>query len=292
MNKKRSSITIGTFDGVHKGHQLLIKKTLDAATEGDMKSIVIALERPVRNVSGFLSLIDEKIEEIERFGIDEIILIPVPSDILLSNPEEFLKDFLIGKLNAVHIVCGQDFAFGKNRKGNVDWLKKQQKKYDFKLDIVKPVKIASKAVSSSYIREALHKGDLKTVNKFLGRDYSFSGMPFRDRGLGKKLGYPTVNIKTDENKILPEGVFISLISDGISIYPSITSIGKRPTFNRCGKVVPETHIFDFNGHWKKKYTKVTLIKKIRDEKKFDNAGQLKAQISKDIMKAKKYFGLN
>lgn len=287
-----SSITIGAFDGVHKGHGLLIKRTLAAAAKGGMKSIVIALERPVKNVSGVLSLTDEKTEEIARFGIDEILFIPVPSDILLSGPDGFLKDFLIGALNARHIVCGEDFAFGKNRKGNVGWLKKQEKKYGFKLDIVKPVKAASKPVSSSYIRELLHKGDLKSANKLLGREYSFSGMPFREKGIGKKIGYPTVNIKTDKEKILPGGVYISLISDGTRIYPSVTSIGRRATFNRGEKTVPETHIFDFCGNWKKKRTKVTLIKKLREEKKFQNADELKAQISKDVKKARNFFRLD
>ncbi|MCL2485593.1 MAG: riboflavin biosynthesis protein RibF [Endomicrobia bacterium] len=307
MNKK-SVITIGTFDGIHKGHRLLIERTLSDAKKDNLKSVAIVLERPFRNVSGLLSLYDEKIEELSLCGVDEIIIIPVPSDILSVEPDEFFDGFLVEILNAKKIVCGQDFAFGKNRKGNTDWLKNKAKTHGIKIDVIKPLKISSKQVSSSYIRMLIEKGDIKNVNKFLGRNYSFNGMPFKDRGIGKKLGFPTVNLKVDKSKLIPKGIFVSLISQGGKIYPSVTSIGTRPTFeNGYGQgdggidhslvntpvplTIPETHILDFNGNWKKSKTKVTLIKKIRNEKKFKTAEELKKQISKDVSKAKKYFGM-
>jgi len=289
MKNKKSALTIGTFDGVHKGHQLLIKKTLETAKKNDLKSVIIALEKPVKNVSGLLSSNEEKAELMQSYGIDEIIVIPVPSEVLSLSPDEFFKEVLIDNFNACHIVCGSDFAFGKNRAGNTAWLIKKAKTANVTIDVVKPLKAASKTVSSSLIRALLHKNDLNSANKLLGREYSFTGMPFKEKGIGAKIGFPTVNMRVSKDKILPKGVFISIISQGGKTYPSVTSIGNRPTFNRGKSIVPETHILDFSGKWNKKTTKVALIKKVRNEKKFKNTEELKKQITKDVSAAKKYF---
>jgi riboflavin kinase/FMN adenylyltransferase len=288
MNKK-SVITIGTFDGVHKGHSLLIDKIVSLAGKNELKSIVISLEKPVKKVKGLLTTCDEKLEEIKALGVDEIILINVPSEILTYTADKFFDEFLMDDLNVSEIVCGPDFAFGKARKGDTDWLKKKAKNNNVKLSIVKYLKNSSKQISSSYIRALLEKGDVKNAAKLLGRFYSFSGIPFKDKGFGKKLGFPTVNLKVSSDKLIPKGVYISLITQKDKIYPSVTSIGVRFTFNRGGKIVPETHILNFYGTWKKVLTKVMLLKKIRDEKKFKNVQALKFQISKDITKSLKFF---
>ncbi|MDR0398235.1 MAG: bifunctional riboflavin kinase/FAD synthetase [Endomicrobium sp.] len=288
MNKK-SIVTIGTFDGVHKGHRLLIGKTVSLAGKSKLKSIVISLEKPVKKVKGLLTTCDEKLEEIKALGVDEIILINVPSEILTYTADKFFDEFLLNELNISEIVCGSDFAFGKDRKGDTGWLKKKAKNNNVKVSIVKYLKNSSKQISSSYIRTLLEKGDLKNAAKLLGRPYSFSGIPFKDKGFGKKLGFPTVNLKVNSDKLIPKGVYISIITQKDKIYPSVTSIGSRLTFNRGGKIVPETHILNFDGIWKKTLTKVILLKKIRDEKKFKNVQALKVQISKDIAKSSKFF---
>jgi riboflavin kinase/FMN adenylyltransferase len=290
MNKK-SILTIGTFDGVHKGHKLLINKTLQLAQKKGLRSVVICLDKPVKAVRGLLATSDEKIEEIKALGVDDIILININSGILNYTPDKFFDEFLVKDLNISEIVCGTDFAFGKDRKGNVEWLKEKAKKNGIKVNIVKYVKIFSKQISSSYIRTLVQKGEVKNATKILGRPYSFLGMPFKDKGLGKKLGFPTVNLKVDNDKLLPKGVYISTITQKNKIYPSITSIGSRITFNRGSKVVPETHILNFRGVWKKDLTKVTLLKKIRDEKKFANLDVLKSQITKDVAKTLTFFNL-
>ncbi|MDR2817917.1 MAG: bifunctional riboflavin kinase/FAD synthetase [Endomicrobium sp.] len=288
MNKK-SIVTIGTFDGVHKGHRLLIGKTVSLAGKSKLKSIVISLEKPVKKVKGLLTTCDEKLEEIKALGVDEIILINVPSEILTYTADKFFDEFLLNELNISEIVCGSDFAFGKDRKGDTGWLKKKAKNNNVKVSIVKYLKNSSKQISSSYIRTLLEKGDLKNAAKLLGRPYSFSGIPFKDKGFGKKLGFPTVNLKVNSDKLIPKGVYISIITQKDKVYPSVTSIGSRLTFNRGGKIVPETHILNFDGIWKKTLTKVILLKKIRDEKKFKNVQALKVQISKDIAKSSKFF---
>lgn len=291
MKKNESVITIGTFDGVHKGHRLLISKAIFSAKLNNLKSVLIALEKPLRKVSGLLSLSDEKIEDLKELGADEIIIIPSNSNILKLTPEKFLKDFLIDLFNVYEIICGVDFAFGKERKGDVKWLKAKTKENNIKLSVVKPLKIKSKQVSSSFVRSLIEKGDIKQANKFLGKNYSFSGIPYKDRGVGKKIGFPTVNINVDNLKLLPKGVYVSTISQGKNLYPSVTSIGTRPTFKNLSNVVAETHILGFSKNWSPKKTTVSLLSKIRNEKKFKSIEELQKQISKDIGKTKKYFSI-
>lgn len=291
MSKYKTVITIGTFDGVHRGHKLLLEKTVEAAKKRKMKSLVLTLEKPVRSVGGLLSSYKEKTEMMKNCAIDEIAVIAVPSDILNLSPDGFYEKILIKELNAGHFVCGCDLSFGKDRKGNSGWLKEKAKRDKIPVDIIRPLKIFSKKISSSSIRAFLRKGDIENANKLLGREYSFYGIPFREKGIGSKIGFPTVNLKTDKDKILPQGVFISIISQKGRAYPSVTSIGSRPTFDRGENIVPETHILDFNGKWGKAETKVILLKKIRGEKKFADAAALKRRISADILRAGKFFNL-
>jgi len=289
MYNKKSAVTIGAFDGVHKGHRFLISETVKAAKMNGLKSVIVVLERPVKKVHGVLSLYDEKIEEIKRCGADEIIVIPVPSAALSEGPDEFFENFLMRGLRMSELICGADFAFGKDRKGDIKWLRKKSGKSGVGLKIVKPLKAFSHKISSSNIRSLILNGDVKNAAKLLGRNYSFSGMPFKDRGVGTKMGFPTVNLNVDKAKLLPKGIYASLISDSKRIYPSVTSIGTRPTFSGTGAVIPETHILGFHGKWSKSKTKVILLEKIRDEKKFETIDALKKQIRSDVIKAEKIF---
>ncbi|OEG70645.1 hypothetical protein ATZ36_16800 [Candidatus Endomicrobiellum trichonymphae] len=286
---KKSAVAIGTFDGMHKGHRLLINKTLSSAKKNNLRSVIVVLEKPIKKVRGLLTTYEEKIEEIKFLGADKIFVIGVPSEILSCDPEEFFDEFLHKMLNVSEIVCGIDFAFGKDRKGNIEWLKKKAKEKNIKMDIVKPLKNTSKKISSSYIRTLIEKGDVKNAASLLGRNYSFIGIPFKEKGEGKKLRFPTVNLRLNSDKLLPRGVYISLISQGERIYPSLTNIGIRSTFDRGNKIVPETYILDFKGEWKKLQTKVMLLKKMRNEEKFASAAALKVQISKDVSAALRFF---
>ncbi|MDR1952045.1 MAG: bifunctional riboflavin kinase/FAD synthetase [Elusimicrobiota bacterium] len=291
MKNKHSIITIGTFDGVHKGHQKLIKETVEKAKKKSLESIVIVIEKPVKNVSFLLTSTDEKINFIQDLHPDKIILIPNSSEILKETPLDFLNNFITGELNAKEIVCGPDFAFGKNRKGNVLWLKENAKKLGIEISVIKPLKYLSKKISSSHIRHLLENNNVDKANKILGRNFYFYGFPFREKGLGKKIGFPTINLKMDKSQVLPTGVFISIAAKKNKLYPSITNIGNRPTIKNIKTIIPEIHILNFNGKWGNKETKVYLIKRLRDEKKFSNIEELKKQIVKDKNAAERYFNL-
>ncbi|GMO64925.1 MAG: bifunctional riboflavin kinase/FAD synthetase [Endomicrobiia bacterium] len=288
MNRK-SVIAIGTFDGVHEGHRFLINKTLSIAKKNNLKSVIVTLERPLKKVIGLLTTCEEKVEEIKFYGVDEVFIVRVPSEILSYSPDKFFDDFLFKTLKISEIVCGSDFAFGENRKGNIEWLRKKTEGSNIRINIVEPLKYNSRPISSSYIRLLVEKGDIKNATKLLGRNYRFDGIPFRDKGIGKKLGFPTVNLCVNNDKLLPQGVYISLVSQGKVQYHAITNIGMRSTFNLEGGIIPETHIFYFKGTWKKLKTKITLLEKIRDEKKFLSIEALKTQISKDVSVALQFF---
>jgi riboflavin kinase/FMN adenylyltransferase len=289
MKNKKSCVTIGTFDGVHRGHAALIDAAVSSARLSGYKSSAVVLEKPVRRFNVILSSCKEKIELIKSRAIDEIFVIEVPSELLSLRAGDFFDSFLTGFLNAGEIVCGKDFAFGKDREGDLVWLKNKAKESGVKITAIKPLKISGMAVSSSRIREFLEKGDVDNANILLGRNYSFLGFPFKDRGEGAKMGFPTVNLNVDGSKILPCGVYVSAISDGNEMFASVTSIGNRPTFNAGKRIVPETHILDFKGKWKKRETRVYLLSKIRNEKKFKSAEDLKKEIRKDVSKAYRFF---
>ncbi|MDR1720878.1 MAG: bifunctional riboflavin kinase/FAD synthetase [Endomicrobium sp.] len=286
---KKSVIAIGTFDGMHRGHKFLINKTLYVAKKNNLKSVVITLEKPVKKVKGLLTTCEEKIEEIKFLGVDEVFILGVQSEILSYGPDKFFDEFLVKTLKVSEIVCGCDFAFGRNRKGDVEWLKRKTEDKNIKVNIVRPLRYCSRQISSSYIRTLIEKGDIKNAAKLLGRNYSFSGVPFKDKGIGKKLGFPTVNLCVDNDKLLPRGVYMSFVLQGERQYYSLTNIGMRSTFDLGKKMIPETHILDFKGVWKSLKTKVTLLKKIRNEKKFLSVEELKTQISEDVTVALRFF---
>jgi riboflavin kinase/FMN adenylyltransferase len=245
----------------------------------------------MKNIKSVLSLPDEKIRWIKELAVDEIIMLSPDSDILSLEPNDFIREFAIGKLNAKQIICGADFAFGKDRKGDVSALKKARTKFGLKTILINPVKDADKIISSSSIRSSIENDDIEKANEALGRNYDFYGMPFRDKGLAEKLGFPTINLKVDNLKLLPHGVFASLVEKKSKLYPCIVNIGFRPTLHEERRLVCEVHILNFSGIWARAKTQVYLTKRLRGEKKFSSIEALKKQVAQDKEKAKKIFGL-
>ena len=288
MKSKYTSVTIGTFDGVHKGHAALIKR-LKAL---NLKTVAVVLEKPLKNVSGLITTHGEKIGILSLTGIDEIFVIPPGSEIFNMTAENFLKDFLINRLKAKHIVVGHDFVFGKNKTGTYGWLRRLAPKLNLRVDLVRAVKCGKTTISSSNIRHALKSADIESAAKMLGRNYSFSGVSVKGRGAGREIGFPTINIKTDESKILPQGVFVAAVKINNVLYPAVLNIGRRPTFNAGSEIVPEAHILGAFRKLKRPVkAEVTLLKKIRAEKKFSSVSFLVKAIKKDISKANRHFGI-
>ena len=286
---KNSVITIGTFDGVHKGHQAILNKVVDIAKKNNLKSIVLSFENPVKQVSGLITTAEEKVNLLASFHVDEILLLPVTKKMLSTTAEDFFETVLVKQLKAKHIVVGYDCTFGKNRKGNVAWLKKNVKKYGIKLTVINPVKVKNKIVSSSKIRDCITGKNIKDANKMLNRLFSFTGKHINGNKIGRTLGFPTINIKVDDAKLLPKGVFTCLVRDKKNnMYCGVLNIGIRPTIDlKKHNLSVEIHLLNFHGVWREKNPVIYIYDFIRKEKKFKNIELLKKSIQKDIETAKK-----
>lgn len=286
---KNSVITIGTFDGVHKGHQAILNKVVEAAEKENLKGIVLSFESPVKQVSGLITTTEEKVNLLASFCVDEILLLPVTKKILSTTAEDFFETVLVKQLKAKHIVVGYDCTFGKDRKGNVAWLKKNVKKYGITLTVINPVKVKNKIVSSSKIRELITKNNIKDTNKMLNRIFSFTGKHVTGNKIGRTLGFPTINIKTDDTKLLPKGVFACMVSDKKNnMYCGVLNIGIRPTVDlKEHNLSVEIHLLNFSGVWKEKNPVIYIYDFIRKEKKFKNVELLKQAIKKDTNFTKK-----
>lgn len=293
-NTKQSVITIGTFDGVHKGHQAILNKVIEVAKKENLKSIVLSFESPVKQVSGLITTTEEKVNLLASFCVDEILLLPVTKKILSTTAEDFFETVFVRQLKAKHIVVGYDCTFGKDRNGNVAWLKKNVKKYGIKLTVINPVKVKNKIVSSSKIRDLITKSNIKDTNKMLNRIFYFTGKHITGNKIGRTLGFPTINIKTDDTKLLPKGVFVCMVSDKKNnMYYGVLNIGIRPTVDlKEHKLSVEIHLLNFSGVWKEKNPIIYIYDFIRKEKKFKSIEQLKQAIKKDIVIAKKFYKIS
>ena len=293
-NMKQSVITIGTFDGVHKGHQAILNKVVEISKKKNLKSIVLSFENPVKQVNGLITTTEEKLDILSSFGIDEILLLPVNKQILSLTAEKFFEDILVKKLNISCMVVGYDCTFGKDRQGNIKWLKHKIKNTNIKLIVINPVKVKNKIVSSSKIRDLITENNIKDTNKMLNRLFSFTGKHVTGNKIGRTLGFPTINIKTDDTKLLPKGVFACMVSDKKNnMYCGVLNIGIRPTVDlKEHKLSVEIHLLNFSGVWKEKNPIIYIYDFIRKEKKFKSVEVLKQAIQKDVETAEKTFNVH
>lgn len=280
---KGSAIAIGNFDGFHLGHQKIIERLKQVARENDLISIILTFTpNPKIYFKREKQLINtdaQKKEILENLEADRVIIINFAEVVDMSD-ERFLKDFLIDKYKMKHIVMGENFRFGKGREGDIGFLKQMADQQGFGLTVVKSVMLDHHRVSSTYIREKLTTAKIEESNRMLGRRYFIDGLVVEGDKVGSELGFPTINLETD-NILLPEGVFKTTVEIDGAIYNSITYIGYRPTFSGKEKKV-ESHIFDFNRKTYGKQVKIYFEKKLRDDMKFDSKMSLINQIKKDI----------
>jgi len=287
-----SALAIGIFDGVHLGHQKIIKYLNQTAAKKKLPSAILTFHPHPNDILGkdvikMLQTIEQRIQEIQKLGIDMIWIIPFTKEFASLSRDEFLQQILVKKSKAKEIIVGENFYFGKNREGDINYLRKAGRDYKFNVHSIAPVKKDGEIISSSRIRFDLEHDDLKHANLFLGRPYEITGTVIKGSSRGKKLGFPTANILT-ENDIVPQGVYITSSYLDHDQYPSVTNIGVNPTFNQTGIQV-ETHLIDFKGDIYSRKINIRFLEKIRNEKKFDSYEELSLQIEKDIKMAKDFF---
>lgn len=288
-------LTIGAFDGIHIGHRKLLNTVISSSKDIMANSAVITFNPLpyvfLKNISGPYNLISnkEKSNLLSSMGIDILITLGFNKQLSLLSPQEFVKTIL-QHIEFNKLIVGYDFTLGKNKTGTFSVLETIGKENGFGVNAIPPLKVNGKIVSSSLIRETLHAGNIKRVNKYLGRVYSVEGVVEKGDGRGHKIGIPTANIEYDKNRLLPKkGVYVTLASVNNNTYPSVTNIGVRPTFydNNIESPSIETHILNFNDNIYNKNIKIDFIEFARNEKKFSNVTTLISQINKDISFAQK-----
>ena len=289
---QNSVIAIGNFDGIHLGHQKVLNQAKLKAKKENLKFGVITFEpMPTmffnKNIEHHrINLIQQKIYYLKKIKLDFLIIINFNK--LFSNigPENFIKKILVNKLKSRFIFVSRNFKFGKNRSGNINTLKKIEKKYSFKTVITTPYHKNKKIISSSLIRKNISQGNIRNVQKFLGRPWSIKGEVIEGQKRGRKIGFPTCNIKWKSYALPKLGVYAVKAQTKDFKKRGIANIGYRPTFN--GKtLLLEVNIFGIKTNLYKKILKVSFIKFIRPEKKFKDISELKDQIKKDIIEARK-----
>ncbi|MCB2219913.1 MAG: bifunctional riboflavin kinase/FAD synthetase [Bacteroidetes bacterium] len=292
---KFAVVTVGTFDGLHIGHQRIISRMKEIASEKNGDTVLVTFDphpRLVLNSSPtelrFISSQKRKMQLLENFGIDHMIAIPFTKEFSKTPSEVFIKDYLVDRVHVKKLIVGYDHHFGRNREGDYQQLIETGEKFGFEVAEIAAQYINDTAVSSTKIRNALIEGDVKLANKMLGYNYSIAGTVIEGNKIGRKIGFPTANIDVDDKYklIAAGGVYACKVGIDGEIYNGMGNIGTRPTVGING-LVTEVHIFDFDEDIYGQEIIIYFIDRIRDEKKFKDLETLQTQLKKDEVETRK-----
>ena len=286
---ENSILTIGSFDGLHKGHIKIISNVISLAQKTSGKSVVITFDpHPKTILSGnrelFLQGIDDKIELLHNAGVDYLFIVPFTKKISNITSKDFLFNYIIKPFQPTHLIIGKDHHFGKDRLGNSDFLMKYQNLFKYNLKIISPLKYRDTKISSTLIKKIILKRDLELAMSLLGRMYSFKGKVIKGEGIGSKIGYPTINIEPVFNKqiIPPNGVYCIDILIKNKLYLGMCNIGVRPTFHKKEEKHIEAHIINYEGgSLYEEKVEFRFKNYLRDEKKYNNKHELILQLNFD-----------
>ncbi|MCE0559072.1 MULTISPECIES: bifunctional riboflavin kinase/FAD synthetase [unclassified Motilimonas] len=290
-------LSIGNFDGVHRGHQAVLQQLLLKAAEFAVPATVMTFEpQPLElflgeNSPARLSRLRDKFRRLEQFGLDRLLCVRFSRHFAAMDANQFIEQVLVNKLGVKFLVVGDDFHFGYRRQGNFELLQQAGKKYGFDVIATQSLLHGSTRVSSTQIRDALAAGQLQHAERLLGRPYSISGRVAHGQKLGRTIGVPTANIWLKRLVTPVKGVYaVEIRGMEQATYRGIANIGTRPTLNGERQQL-EVHIFDYSGDLYGRQLEVVLKQKIRDERKFENFAALKQQIELDVGQARDYHGL-
>ncbi len=301
---KNAVVTIGTFDGVHTGHQQILQLMLDEAAAINGETVIITFHPHPRQVIAarqaelfLLNTLLEKIDLLGRYGIQHLVVVPFTEAFSLQSAEEYIQDFLVKTFHPHTIIIGHDHRFGKSRSGNFELLQQKAAVYNFIVKEIPGFMLQNNTISSTIIREALLKGNIDTANGYLGEPYFFSGTVIEGNKLGRTIGYPTANLQIEEDKKLIPGNGVYAVEVGLSnstevlpgngkSYKGMMNIGIRPTVEGTQRMI-EVNIFDFDAEIYGYTLTVTVIKRLRSEQKFTSLDELKTQLGKDKEQAVK-----
>jgi len=285
--KRNTAVTIGVFDGVHLGHQLLVNKTKEKAAGKNLESVVVTFLHHPRLILGrqshitFITSIEERISRLEGLGVSHVVALSFTHEMARLGAREFVT-LLMEHLKMRELVIGPDFALGKERSGNIESLQALAKELGFGIEVVPPLLYQGEVVSSTAIRGALARGEVNKMNKLLGRHFTLTGQVEKGDARGRTLGFPTANLIPNEEQALPaDGVYACYAIVAKQKHQAVLNIGVRPTFRGIQRLV-EVHILDFSGNIYGQELQVELIDRLRDEMKFPGPDELKLQMAKDV----------
>jgi riboflavin kinase/FMN adenylyltransferase len=288
-NVENAVVTTGTFDGVHVGHRKILNRLGQVAENVNGESVLLTFYPHPRSVLQpesqikMLNTLDEKIDLLEKAGIDNLIIHPFTKEFSRTSSVEFVRDILVNKIGTKKLVIGYDHHFGRNREGSFEHLKEFGPMYGFDVEEISALDIDEVNVSSTKIRKALEEGDVQTANTFLSYSYPLMGKVIRGEKLGRSIGYPTANIDIEESiKLIPaNGVYAVKVKVEGEQFSGMLNIGVRPTVSQSQKKSVEVNIFDFDRDIYDEEITVEFIQRIRNEKKFNSGEELAEQLKQD-----------
>ena len=287
-----SLITIGTFDGIHRGHRSIIDNVVHEANQDNARSVLVTFfPHPQTVVRGdghsvaLLTPVEEKIEILRGLGLHAVLIIPFTRQLSRMEPKDFIEQILVRKVGVCKFVMGFNHAFGKDRSGGSDLFQRMGTQHGFTVETVPPVRVDDNAVSSTRIRKLLLDGQIVRANTYLGWNYRIRGVVKEGERVGRKLGFPTANIDVlGDNKLIPgDGVYAVFVRAGEESFKGMVNVGFRPTVSGTHRVV-EAHIHEYEGDLYGKELHIEFIDRLRDEKQFDSVEALVDQIAKDQKK--------
>jgi len=291
-----SVIAIGTFDGIHLGHQQVLRYAIERAKESGAVSTAVTFEPPPLKVlrpeqaPPRISTNQQRMDWFGAVGLEAAVVLPFTKELAALTPEEFVEQILVRQLQVRAVVVGDNFRFGHKQAGDVKFLRELGMRHGFEVVVHTPVMLDGEVVSSTLIRKLVSEGDVRHAAKLLGRPFVLTGEVVSGTGTGRKFTFPTLNLKPEQQLLPARGVYITrtVLEGETSSHRSVTNVGMRPTFNGAGLSV-ETHLLDYSGNFSPKRIEVRFWKRLREEKKFAGPEELKAQIEKDIAKANTFF---
>ena len=298
VGKKDRALTIGNFDGVHLGHQAMLRRLVTVADERNLISTVIIFEP---HPAEFFSPLDaptrlygcrEKVMSFFDAGIEQVVVLPFNKKYSLMLAEDFVNDVLVSSLSVKWLLIGDDFRFGFRRNGDYDTLLKKSLECEFGLEATQSVTVQGARVSSTAVRDALASGDLKSAEQMMGKRYNVSGRVVRGDQIGRMLGYPTANIHFGRSSFPLSGVFTAYIAGPeFNQRPALLSVGKRPTVTKSGHVCIEVYLIDYSGDLYGQRLYVEVVSKLRDQERFDNTDMLIEAMKGDERQARQFFNI-